>query len=89
VNIVEIAIGTLVAVIGCFIGLAGWISKRDNKIDSDGKWKGGVDVKLNNIQSGVSGVNDRMNRMEGKFEEHEKRITRVETTIGIGKEKSS
>ena len=83
---VEVAL--LLAVIGCFVGLAGWLFNRDKKISSDAEWKGKVDAKLDNIQDGVSGINDRMAKMEGKFEGHEKRITVIETTIGIGREKS-
>jgi peptidoglycan hydrolase CwlO-like protein len=82
---VEVAL--LIAVVGCFVGLAGWLSSRDKKISEDGKWKGSVDAKLDNIQSGVTGLNDRMSKMEGAISSHETRITVIENQIGIGKEK--
>ena len=83
---VEVAL--LIAVVGCFVGLAGWLSGHDKKISNDAEWKGQVNAKLDNIQGGVSGINERMVKIEGKFEDHEKRITVIETTIGVGKEKS-
>lgn len=82
---VEIAL--LLAVVGCFVGLAGWLANRDGKISDDGKWKGSVNTKLDSIQSGVTDINGRMARMEGKLENHEKRITVIETTIGLGKDR--
>ena len=82
---VEIAL--LIAIVGCFVGLAGWLSGHDKKISGDSEWKGEVNTKLDSIQSGVTDINDRMARMEGKLENHEKRITVIETTIGIGKDK--
>jgi len=80
-----VEIGLLIAVVGCFVGLAGWLSKRDSKISNDAEWKGKVDAKLDSIQGGVSGINERMSKMEGKVEEHETRITVLEK--GAGKER--
>ena len=42
----SIEIGLLIAVIGCFIGLAGWLSSRDKKLSTDSEWKGMVNTKL-------------------------------------------
>lgn len=42
----SIEIGLLVAIIGCFVGLAGWISGRDKKLSADSEWKGEVNAKL-------------------------------------------
>lgn len=41
-----IEIGLLLAIIGGFIGLAGWLSGRDKKIANDSEWKGMVNAKL-------------------------------------------
>lgn len=57
----------LIAIIGCFIGLAGWLSGRDKKIVNDAEWKGTVNTKLDLI----IGVNQTVIG-------HEKRITEVE-----------
>jgi len=45
----QIEITILIAVVGCFVGLAGWLSGRDKKIANDSKWRGGVDAKLDTI----------------------------------------
>lgn len=42
----NIEIGLLIAVIGCFVGLAGWLSGRDKKLSADSEWKGEVNAKL-------------------------------------------
>ena len=42
----SVEIGLLIAIIGCFIGLAGWLSSRDKKLSTDSEWKGMVNTKL-------------------------------------------
>jgi SMC interacting uncharacterized protein involved in chromosome segregation len=42
----SVEIGLLIAIIGCFIGLAGWLSSRDKKLSTDSEWKGTVNTKL-------------------------------------------
>ena len=41
-----IEIGLLIAIIGCFIGLAGWLTSRDKKLSNDSEWRGMVNTKL-------------------------------------------
>ena len=41
-----IEIGLLIAIIGCFVGLAGWLTGRDKKLSSDSEWRGMVNTKL-------------------------------------------
>jgi len=57
----------LIALIGCFVGLAGYLSGRDKKIVNDAEWKGTVNTKLDLI----IGVNQTVIN-------HEKRLTEVE-----------
>lgn len=83
-----IDIALLVTIIGCFLSLAKWIDHRDKKISIDSEWKGSVNAKLDNINNGVTGVNDRLTRMEGKYDNHENRITVLETTIGVRRDKN-
>ena len=45
----NIGISLLIAVIGCFVGLAGWLKSRDGKIANDAEWKGQVNAKLDGI----------------------------------------
>lgn len=42
----SIEIGLLIAIIGCFVGLAGWLAGRDKKLSKDSEWKGMVNTKL-------------------------------------------
>ena len=44
-----IEIGLLITIIGCFIGILGYMSTRDKKIISDSTWKGEVNAKLDVI----------------------------------------
>lgn len=78
-----IDIGLLIAVIGCFVGLAGWLAGRDKRISADAEWRGKTDEKLDNIQKGVSGIDSRMSKMEGAISAHEARISVIENKIGI------
>ena len=41
-----IEIGLLIAMLGCFVGLAGWLASRDKKLSNDSEWKGMVNTKL-------------------------------------------
>lgn len=40
------SLSVLIAIVGCFVGLAGWLHSRDTKISEDAKWKGTVNAKL-------------------------------------------
>ena len=42
----SVEIGLLIAILGCFVGLAGWLSNRDKKLSTDSEWKGMVNTKL-------------------------------------------
>lgn len=64
----EIGIG--IALIGCFVGLAGWLAGRDKRIASDAEWKGSVNTKLDIIvgtQKDVAAVSKTVNDHEGRI----------------------
>ena len=80
-----IAIGTLIAVVGCAVGIAGWLSKRDDKISHDSEWKGSVDAKLDTIigiRKDVEEVKTELHDHEisatKQLQDHEIRITKLE-----------
>lgn len=75
-----IEVGTLIAVVGCFIGLAGWLSGRDKKIGNDGEWKGTVNTKLDDIKSSVSGTSAELAKINASLSEHGERLTAVESS---------
>lgn len=81
------AVGLIIAIVGCFVGLAGWLSGRDKRVIGDAEWRGKTGEKLDNIQKGVSGIDSRMSKMEGVISVHETRLSVIEHKIGIGSEK--
>ena len=44
-----IEISILIAIVGCFVGLAGFLRGRDGKIATDAEWKGTINAKLDVI----------------------------------------
>lgn len=73
-------IGMLIALVGCFVGLAGWLAGRDKKILSDGEWKGTVNTKLDDIKSSVSGTNAELVKINETIKIHGERLTAVESS---------
>ena len=74
-------ISVIVALVGCFVGLAGWLSGRDKKIVSDGEWKGSVDTKLDDIRSSVSGTSMELSKINAALSIHGERITATESSV--------
>lgn len=75
-----IEIGVLIAVVGCFVGLAGWLAGREKRIANDGEWKGMVNTKLDEIKSSVSGANTELTKINELLAEHGERLTAVESS---------
>lgn len=73
-------IGLIIAVAGCFVGLAGWLSGRDKKILNDGEWKGTVNTKLDDIKTSVSGTGTELAKINAALSEHGERLTAVESS---------
>lgn len=69
-----ITISLLIAIVGCFIGLAGWLANRDKKIANDSEFKGSVNAKLDM----VLGIKGEVKRLEDDFKEMSKKIVVVE-----------
>ncbi|MEG0359889.1 MAG: hypothetical protein RR598_11540 [Anaerorhabdus sp.] len=70
----SITLGLLFAIIGCFVGLAGWISNRDKKIANDSEFKGAVNAKLDV----VLGIKVEVKKIEDDLKEITKKIVVVE-----------
>ena len=73
-----VEIGLLIAVIGCLIGLAGWLSGRDKKISNDAEWRGTVNTKLDAIRSDIGSVGGDIKCLQTTLAEHGERLTKVE-----------
>ena len=72
----NVELGTLIAVIGCFIGLYGWISGRDKKVAGDAQWRGSVDAKLDLIV----GIKSDVGRLDATVGNHSERLAKVESS---------
>ena len=70
----ESTILLLIAIIGCFVGLAGWLSGRDKKIVGDAEWRGTINGKLD----AILGIDKRVVALESEVKEHGKAIAKVE-----------
>ena len=64
----------LIAIAGCFVGLAGWLTGRDKKISNDAEWKGSVNAKLDNIL----GIRSDVEALDKRVREHDIKIARLE-----------
>ena len=64
-----IAISLMVSLIGCFVGLAGWLSGREKKISGDDEWRGEINAKLDiitGVKTDVSELQDEVNDLGKK-----------------------
>jgi len=66
----------LIALIGCFVGLAGWLSGRDKRIANDAEWRGEINGKLNMIL----GLSSDVKCLETEQKQHGERLTAVESS---------
>ena len=82
----NIEISLLIAMAGCFVGLAGWLSGRDKKIANDAEWKGSVNAKLDTIHNDISGVSGEIRDIKATLANHGERIRAVETKINTMEE---
>ena len=73
-----IEISGLIAIIGCAIGVAGWLSGRDKRAANDGHWRGTVDTKLDDIKSSVGETGRQIAGLSAKIDNHADRIRAVE-----------
>ena len=78
-----VEIGVLIAIVGCFVGLAGWLSKRDGKLVADAEWKGTVNAKLDIIV----GLAQDLGSLETRVGKLENRVSKIETKVKMEEEK--
>ena len=74
----SVEISILIAVIGCFVGLGGWLAGRDKKIANDAEWRGAVNEKLDAIRADIGGVGGDIKHLQSTLTEHGERLTAVE-----------
>ena len=66
----------LLGLLGGFVGLAGWLSTRDERVVGDAQWRGTVNAKLDSILA----VKGEVARLESQVHAHGERITAVEVS---------
>lgn len=66
----------LIAIIGCFVGLAGWLKGRDTKIANDAEWKGAINAKLD----GIFGIRGEVGDIDNCVREHKRKIAAMESS---------
>ena len=64
----SIELGTIIAVVGCLVGLAGWLRNRDKQTTEDAEWRGQVNAKLDVIV-GIRNDVDDLDEKVGKLTE--------------------
>ena len=69
-------IGLLISLLGCFVGMAGWLATREKRVAGDAEWRGSVNAKLDVIV----GMRDDLNRVEGQVKEFGERLAKVESS---------
>lgn len=69
----------IITVIGCFIGLSGWLTARENRISKDGEWKGMVNAKLESID----GVSNKFEKIDCDLKNYEGRIQYLEASVSL------
>jgi len=78
----------LIAIIGCCVGVSGWISGREKRTAGDSEWRGEVNAKLDSIlgirqdvvevQHEVHHQDVRLTAVEASAKQAHKRIDRLE-----------
>lgn len=63
----------LISIIGCFVGLGGWLSSHEKKIGEDSEWRGIISGKLD----AMLGIGQRVDKLEDKIDEHSRDIAVV------------
>jgi len=74
---VEVTISIIVAIVGCFVGLAGWLGGRDKHVANDAEWRGSVNTKLDIIVVGIKGDVD---TLKGTVDKHGEKITEIDSS---------
>lgn len=77
----EIGTGTLIAVIGCIVGLAGWLRNHDTDTTKETTDMTTVIVKLENIRTGISELKADVKRTSEDMKNIDRRLTVVEVSV--------
>jgi hypothetical protein len=84
-----LSLSVLIAIVGCFVGLAGWLHSRDSKVSEDAEWKGTVNAKLDMaiglrkdhdaLEEKHNFITERIGRVEESTKAAHRRIDKLES----------
>lgn len=77
----DVNTGVLIALIGCIVGLAGWLRNHDNDNEKETSNMTTVLVKLENIQVGISELKSDLRRTAEDLNGIDRRLTVVEESV--------
>ena len=80
ISSLSISVPTVIAVVGCFIGVMTFISNRRKSSKEDEARLVRIETMLVNIEHNTSNLNDRVN-------DHDKLLTKHETRLSVIEEK--
>lgn len=66
----EIDLTLAMAIIGCSIGICGWLSGREKTVGDESRWRGNVDAKLDlilDLQKDINEIENTMKECEGRL----------------------
>ena len=71
----------IISLVALLLGIAGWLSTRDNKTDKDAEWKGSVNAKLDIVVGMQTEFKEAKVAIQDKMQDHETRISILEKQI--------
>lgn len=77
-----VEVSVLIAVVGCLVGLAGWLRNREKQVSEDAEWRGQVNGKLDVIV----GIRSDVDRIDRKVDDHGERLSKLEAS-GVSAQK--
>ena len=77
----DINTGVLIALIGCIVGLAGWLRNPDTDNEGETSNLATVIVKLDNIRVGISELKSDLKRTAEDLKGIDRRLTVVEESV--------
>lgn len=74
----NVEVSILIALVGCFVGLGGWLAGRDKKIAGDAEWKGEIKSDVKTIKGNTSNIMSDIKDIKDTLTDHGERISKLE-----------
>ena len=72
-----LSISLIIALVGCAVGLGGFMRGRDSKIITDAEWKGSVNAKLD----AIIGIREDVDNLSNEVSDLGKKVAVVEASV--------